>query len=396
MKRILFLTFYFRPDLCAGSFRNSPLVDELLRQTVGKNIEIDVFTTNPNRYASYSLGAKKIEEFGNVKVERIAIPPHKSGIIDQALSFRTFFFETLRKTKNKDYDLVYASSSRFFTSYLAYRIAKRNRSPLFIDVRDIFSETLRYVSNNPVIKHIIVPFIARLEKKVYNHATHINLISEGFKSSFKDFPDNKFSFFTHGVDPVFIEHKPGVQKETSDKRKKILYAGNIGEGQGLHKIVPGAAKLLRDQYDFEIIGDGGALSKLKSEIKKQCLSNVTIRKPVDRNNLVEEYMNADILFIHLNDVEIFRKVLPSKIFELAVTGKPILAGVSGYSEQFLRDFVNTSYIFKPCDIDGLIESLKLIQNNEKQLNVDQNQKFISLFSRKNINQNIAAKIVETI
>jgi glycosyltransferase involved in cell wall biosynthesis len=396
VKRILFLTFYFRPDLCAGSFRNSPLVDELSRQTIGKNIEIDVFTTNPNRYASYSLGAKQIEEFDNVKIERIAIPSHKSGIFDQALSFRTYFFETLRKTRQQKYDLVYASSSRFFTSYLAYRIAKRNKCPLILDVRDIFSETLHFISKKSVIKRILVPIIAKLEKKVYDRTTHINLISEGFKSSFRDFPDSKFSFFTHGVDPVFLGIKSDKPKKSSDVRKKILYAGNVGEGQGLHKIVPGAAKLLSDQYDFEIIGDGGALHKLKSEIKNQRITNVKIRNPVDRNNLVEEYRKADILFIHLNDVEIFRKVLPSKIFELAVTGKPVLAGVSGYAEQFLSDFVETSYIFSPCDVHGLIQSVELIQKNENQINdVNRNQIFIRQFSRKYINQNFAKKILET-
>ena len=49
--KILVLSFYFPPDLSAGSYRMSGLVDELL--STSKDIEIDVFTTTPNRYKSY-------------------------------------------------------------------------------------------------------------------------------------------------------------------------------------------------------------------------------------------------------------------------------------------------------------------------------------------------------
>ena len=42
--KILFLTFYFEPDLCAGSFRNTPLFRELLRQMNEKDwIHVVIF-----------------------------------------------------------------------------------------------------------------------------------------------------------------------------------------------------------------------------------------------------------------------------------------------------------------------------------------------------------------
>ena len=37
MKRIVYLTFYFKPDLCAGSFRNSPLAVELAKRKITVN-----------------------------------------------------------------------------------------------------------------------------------------------------------------------------------------------------------------------------------------------------------------------------------------------------------------------------------------------------------------------
>ena len=57
--RILVLSFYYQPDLCAGSFRCTALVEELKKQS---NCEIEIITTLPNRYASFSVDAQKVEK----------------------------------------------------------------------------------------------------------------------------------------------------------------------------------------------------------------------------------------------------------------------------------------------------------------------------------------------
>ena len=142
--RILFLTFYFEPDLCAGSFRNTPLFRELLQQA-GVNGWIHVITTQPNRYNSFHVEGQAEVIKGNYRINRIRIPEHKSGFIDQAKSFRVYYKEALRLTRKERYDLVYASSSRLFTAFLGRRIAGRQGIPLYLDIRDIFVDTIKDV-----------------------------------------------------------------------------------------------------------------------------------------------------------------------------------------------------------------------------------------------------------
>src|SRR5690606_37143794 len=50
--KLLLLTFYYPPDLSAGSFRAAALAEALLRAG-GRDVEVDVLTTRPHRYASY-------------------------------------------------------------------------------------------------------------------------------------------------------------------------------------------------------------------------------------------------------------------------------------------------------------------------------------------------------
>jgi len=390
MKRIVYLTFYFQPDLCAGSFRNSPLAIELANQAKNKDILIEVYTTLPNRYSTFDVEAPDYEEQNNLKIHRITLPPHKSGMIDQVFSFLKFYREVTRLNYGKKADLVFASSSRLFTAFLGYRIAKKLKIPLYLDIRDIFVDTMNDVFKSKLLKIIALPALKQIEYRTFNYAKHINLISGGFNDYFNKFNNCNLSFYTNGIDNEFLQEKNSpLKNELKNECKVIVYAGNIGEGQGLHRIIPQAAKLLGDTFQFLIIGDGGTKKKLQAEIIRLENTNVILKSPVNRSELQQIYSNADYLFLHLNDYPAFRKVLPSKIFELSTFNKTILAGVSGYSAKFIKDEINNSFVFNPCDFKSLVDFLL---NYESPHSIDRSE-FVQKFKRTNINNNMASSIL---
>ena len=359
MKRIVYLTFYYEPDLCAGSFRNTPLAIELAKQAIEKDIIIDVYTTLPNRYSTFEQSAREFEELGNLRIYRISLPPHKSGMLDQVFSFKKFYSEVIKLNKNRRADLVFASSSRLFTAYLGYTIAKKSNLPLYLDIRDIFVDTMSDVFKSKIIKLGVLPLLKLIERRTFNYAKHINLISGGFRSYFSKFSNTEFTFYTNGIDEEFLESAPVVvKKHKIGFKKSIVYAGNIGEGQGLNKVIPQAAKELGSEFEFFIIGDGGTKKLLQDEIENLSISNVVLQNPVNRKDLQAIYSDSDYLFIHLNDYPAFRKVLPSKIFELATFGKPIIAGVSGFAAEFIKSEVSDSFVFEPCNVQQLVDFLK--------------------------------------
>jgi len=390
MKRIVYLTFYYEPDLCAGSFRNTPLAIELAKQAREKDIIVDVYTTLPNRYSSFEQSAPEFEELGNLRIHRISLPPHKSGMLDQIFSFKKFYSEVKKLNKNKRADLVFASSSRLFTAYLGYTIAKKSSATLYLDIRDIFVDTMSDVFKSKILKLGILPLLKLIEKRTFNYAKHINLISGGFKSYFSKFSKAEFTFFTNGIDEEFLETTPALEKsEKLGLRKTIVYAGNIGEGQGLHKVIPQAAKELGSEFEFIVIGDGGTKKLLKDEIDNLSITNVVLEKPVNRKELQGIYSNADYLFIHLNDYPAFRKVLPSKIFELATFGKPIIAGVSGFAAEFIKNEVSDSFVFEPCNDKQLVDFLR----SDTASNPIDRKEFKLKYQRSNINTLLAQSIL---
>jgi glycosyltransferase involved in cell wall biosynthesis len=386
--RLLILSFYYPPDLSAGSFRTGSLISTL-KEKIDENSRVDIVTTYPNRYNSYDVNVSLTEnEAENIQVLRIKLPPHKSGMVDQALAFFRYFFKSQRLVKKKKYDMVFATSSRLFTAFLGSYIARKKDIPLFLDIRDIFLDTLNSIMNSWQL-FILKPIIAYIERFTMKQANHINLVSEGFKEYFiKKYPNKSFSYFTNGIDEEFLGYD--FNKTTKSNKKVITYAGNIGEGQGLHQIVPFMAEYLGIEYEFHIYGDGGKKNELLQILEERQIKNIKISSPVSRDKLKTIYKESDYLFLHLNDYDAFKKVLPSKIFEYGATGKPVVAGVSGFSAQFIKHNLPSWIVFEPTNLEDFKKEFKKDKNSLPDNNVFKQQ-----FNRFTIMNKLVEQLDET-
>lgn len=384
--RILILSFYYPPDIGPGALRAKSIVDSLIKEGPS-DLKVDVITTMPNRYQSLNVSALKFEEYSKVSISRITIPKHKNGIFDQVKAFFFFSLNTQKLTFKKKWDIIIGTSSRLMTASLAVYISKQTKSKVYLDIRDLFIDTIEDVFKNKYMR-IFLWLFYKLEKWTFQSAHLLNVVSPGFFESIKKVaPDVPISTFTNGVDELFL--KKIFLSEQVRTKPLILYAGNIGDGQGLHKILPKASNELKD-IQFRLIGDGSALKLLINNDKFNQQNNIEVLKPMSRDKLLNEYQKADILFLHLNDYKAFQKVLPSKIFEYASTGKPILAGVSGYAAKFLRENIKGIEIFSPCDVDFMKVALRKLLNGPR---VIERNDFCLQYSRKKIMQNLAKDIL---
>ena len=236
---------------------------------------------------------------------------------------------------------------------------------------------------------LIKPLLSFIEKYTFSSASHINLVSKGFDRYFKArYPSVNYSWFTNGIDNEFLNlPQISLTKDKSIHPATLLYAGNIGDGQGLHTILPELTKKSNGLYQFNIIGDGGKKQQLIDKTKNT--PNLKLLPPVTREVLIDEYLKTDILFLHLNDYPAFEKVLPSKIFEYAATGKPILAGVSGYAAKFIKSEVENAEVFYPGDASEAykaLERLSLIQTERSA--------FIDKYNRSKIMNDMSESILK--
>lgn len=349
---------------------------------------IDVITTLPNRYNSFNSDALEFEVHPQLTINRIALPFHKSGMFDQSKAFLEYSKGVLRLSKEKNYDLIFATSSRLMTAVLGAYLSKRIGSKLYIDIRDIFVDTIKDVLPKK-ISYLIKPIFSVLEWWAVRQALKINLVSEGFLPYFrKRYPKKEISLFTNGIDQEFIDNQPRLTSSCGSGVLSVVYAGNMGEGQGLHTIIPDLARRFAGRLQFNLIGDGGRKQQLLFAIASAGSTNVQILPPVKRGELIQIYQSADILFLHLNDYDAFKKVLPSKIFEYGALGKPIWAGVAGYAAEFIKKNLTNAVVFMPCDVDDAVKSFNSLEMVTRP-RID----FVENFARSNIMKKMASDII---
>jgi glycosyltransferase involved in cell wall biosynthesis len=377
--RLLILSFYYEPDLSAGSFRTTALV-AALRERAPNGSQVDVVTTLPNRYSTFSRAAAEVDAADGLEVRRIRLPSHRSDMLGQSRAFLRFAREALKHVADRDYDLVFATSSRLMTAALGAWIARRKNAPLYLDIRDLFVETINEVLPAPAAWPARA-LLARVESWTMRRADRINLVSRGFEDYFrKHYGESSLAWFTNGIDEEFLTASTHPRARTAgDTRTLVLYAGNIGEGQGLHEILPPLALALRERARFVVVGDGGRRATLQTALAAQGVDNVELRAPVSRDELIDAYRAADVLFLHLGSHAAFEKVLPSKLFEYAALGKPILAGVAGYAARFIREEIGNAAVFAPCDVAAALVAFDSLQLTDRP-----RPEFVAKYARVNI------------
>jgi len=112
---------------------------------------------------------------------------------------------------------------------------------------------------------------------------------------------------------------------------------------------------------------------------------------VKRNELISIYQNAHYLFLHLNTLQSFERVLPSKVFEYSAFNVPVIAGVSGYAAAFINENVENSFVTNPCNAIAICDYIlnTPYQNSER-------KSFKIKFSRQNITNQLANSVLQYI
>ena len=380
--KILVLSYLYFPDISAGAFRIKSLIDIKPKLKKKDKYSITLICSNKNKL----VNNYKVKN--NIEIIRIKVPDYGKGFISQSWSYLFYLIKTLIYVRKKNYDIVFATTSKLMTGFLGAIISKWKKIPLYIDIRDIFIDSISEIINKPTY-YILFPFIKRMEIYSIRQAKKINIVSSGFEQYFKKHYKNlQFSNFTNGIDSEFQNNFKNYKFNKNKPSINILCAGNIGDGQGLEKIIPEFASELGNKVRIKIIGNGSKKQLLEKICKRNNCKNVKIINTINRKALINEYSNCDILFLHLNNHEAFKKVLPSKIFEYAATGKPILAGVDGYARRFLNKEVLNSYIFNPTDHKRAITLFKQIK-----LDFTNRKGFINKFKREKIMYKLLLDII---
>lgn len=379
--RILFLTHYFPPEGNAPASR----VHAMCKRWVEMGHDVTVITCAPNVpdgkvYKGYKNKLYQHEQIDGIKVIRVwTWLAANKGTFLRTLNFVSFFLGSIIASLfQKRPDIVIATSPQFFCGWAGAFTSRLRRRPFLLEVRDIWPASIAAVGAAglaPDQRGWLLKTLEWLERKLYRSAKHIVTVGECYRQDLleRNVPDSKISVITNGVDPK--RFKPSSPDTTirqrhglTDEHFVVSYIGTVGMASGL-RVILCAAKQFKEQRNdrvrFLIVGDGATRKTLQEQAEAQGLNNIIFAGKRPKEEMPAYLSVTDICLIHLIKRDLFKSVLPSKIFEATAMKRPIVLGVEGFAADLIKES-DAGLCIEPDNERALVQAIdSLIDSPEK-------------------------------
>ena len=154
-------------------------------------------------------------------------------------------------------------------------------------------------------------------------------------------------------------------RDRHDLRGKCVaaYVGTHGMCQKLDTVLEAAAKL-RDRADiaFLLVGDGAERARLLALRRQLGLDNVLMLDQLPKSAMPEVIAATDISLVVLMKDDLFKSVLPSKVFESMAMERPIVLGVEGEAKKLLLD-AEAGVAVEPENADDLAAAVAALADD---------------------------------
>lgn len=337
--------------------------------------DVTVLTGRPH----YGLGKpypgyeKNVENeiINGVKVIRVKERIRKKGLVSlifNYLSIKKQFKKKLKKLTN-DFDVVISHvMSPIFTMEGIKTFCEKNNTPHIHYGLDLWPESFiatGYLKRtNPIFKSL-----TKYCKKLYLTCDTIIFASPSTEYYFKKVLGLDIDF-KHIYQPC-LTCPPDINLIKTHTYKKdgklhILYCGTVGRFHYLHLFIKALSLVpeILDLIHVDIVGSGSQLDFLKHQVNDLNLNNVvTFHGRVSKEETAKFYLDSDVLYVPLYKNSYTSDMIPQKVIEYFMYGKPIFGTLEGDGLKLIKDACSGNAIasFTP---EGIADSLRTLTKIE--------------------------------
>lgn len=332
MKDILIITNYFPPETGAASNRIFHLASGLKDE----GFNISVLTPLPNYpygkvFKEYKGKFNKSSNENGITIHRLWIfASNSKNKLLRLLAMLSYSFSLVWYfIWNKVPKTVIVQSPPLIVAFTCMLFLKSKKRKLILNVSDlwplagyelgVFKKNSGYRLLEKIEKHNYkkADLILGQSEEILNHVTAL-------------FPDKETFLYRNYPD---FETSSNEFKEPESPKIKLVYAGLLGIAQGIHKL---CQKLNYENIEFHIYGAGAEKEKIEAFITKNDNLPIFYHGEVTRQQLHNELLKYDITIIPLLN-RIYGSI-PSKIFEYAKLGLPMLYFGGGEGESLIKNY----------------------------------------------------------
>ena len=337
--RVLILHMRFHPDATGTGL----IVTEMATDLAQLGAEVTVVTSMPHYGrkqipAQYRRRLVHRSEFRGVRVWRtFAYAPPSPSLFHRSINYASYTFMSLfAGAASGRHDVLLAISPPLTVALSGWLIAAANRIPMVFNVQDIWPESIAAVSRFRI--RWLIYLTEKLELLSYRLSKSITVISEGMRENLlaKGVPHEKLVVIPNWAD---LQQIQPVSKENGfrrthnpDNKMLVMFSGNIGYIAVLDTVLAAARILHEDsRFIFQIIGEGNDKARLMALAREWGLQNLRFLSTQPREVLSEMLGAADISIVTLKK-ELGATNVPSKVYSIMASARPILASVPADSE----------------------------------------------------------------
>jgi glycosyltransferase involved in cell wall biosynthesis len=364
--KILIVTQYFYPE----NFR----INDVCLGLNERGHSVTVLTGKPNYpsgkyFKGYDWFSSSSEKWNGIDVYRSnLILRGKGNAINLFLNYFSFAFLSCVKlfSIKSSFDKVFVFAPSPITIGIPGIVAsKLFKAKSILWVHDLWPESIRIAGG--VENKFIIKIIDLMTRWIYKKVDKILIQSEAFLSYIEQQVEdkNKISYYPFYAEPFYrVENPEPKYSNGLPKGFKLLFAGNIGEGQSFPTLLE-AAKVLKKMnipISWIIFGDGRMKEMVLKEISDHGLENHFILKgSLPANEMPKYFCCADGLIVSLKKSEIFSITIPGKLQSYLACGKPIIGSLDGIGAKIINES-GCGYTAKAESITELVEAILKLYN----------------------------------
>jgi len=195
------------------------------------------------------------------------------------------------------------------------------------------------------------------------HAAAIGIISPSVRELIlernPDVDPDRIVFAPNPANEELFRPRGGSRRRDAAEPFTILYAGAMGDVQGLETVIEAVDSLVRSgvAVRLDLAGDGIARVRLESLVAERGMTGIRFLGRVPQQRVPDLMGEADAHLVSLADSPFLRRTMPSKIPSLLASQVPILGVIAGDGAEVLRDS-GAAVLADPGNRDSVMSAIR--------------------------------------
>ncbi len=319
-------------------------------------------------YRSKEFHAEIIDGVRVLRVPHFVPSPERTGAIERIRLESSFSMRALRYwlpflLQSRHYDAVIAICPPMQVGVYPWLYHVFRGVPWVFHIQDLQVDVAVRLG---LLDGRLGKMLYAVENFLLRRATRVSTITEAMRRRIiaKGVPERHTWLFPNWSDITFIRPMPRnnafrQELRVGEDQLLLMYAGNMGEKQGLELVLQAADHLRHhSRVSFVLVGAGVARQRLERMAEDMKLPNVTFLPVQPLERLPEMLAAADVHLV-VQKSEAADLVMPSKLTNVLAAGRPVVATAN--PDTALHD-VLTSYqagIVTPSgDLRAFVDALR--------------------------------------